>query len=72
MDEQLRPGTVITTQAQISYRVVSLLGAGGQGEVYDVEAGGQHKARVRQYSAASLKSRGSFQFSRPRLSAAAR
>ena len=27
MDGQLRPGTVITTQAQISYRVVSLLGA---------------------------------------------
>ena len=44
MDGQLRPGTAITTQAQISYRVVSLLGAGGQGEVYDVESGGQHKA----------------------------
>ena len=54
MDEQLRPGTVITTQAQISYRVVSLLGAGGQGEVYDVEADGQHKALKWYFSGSAL------------------
>ena len=54
MDGQLRPGTVITTQAQISYRVVSLLGAGGQGEVYDVEAGGQHKALKWYFSGSAL------------------
>lgn len=44
MNGQLNPGTVLTSQAWVSYTVVSCLGAGGQGEVYDVEAGGTHKA----------------------------
>ena len=44
MNGQLQSGAVLTSQAQVRYTVVSLLGAGGQGEVYDVEAGGTHKA----------------------------
>lgn len=44
MNGQLQSGAILTSQAQVRYTVVSLLGAGGQGEVYDVEAGGVHKA----------------------------
>lgn len=44
MNGQLQSGTVLTSQAQVRYTVVSLLGSGGQGEVYDVEANGTHKA----------------------------
>lgn len=44
MNGQLQGGTILTSQAQARYTVVSLLGSGGQGEVYDVEAGGTHKA----------------------------
>jgi len=44
MNEQLQSGAVLTSQAGIAYNVVSFLGAGGQGEVYHVEAAGTHKA----------------------------
>lgn len=44
MNEQLQSGTILTSEANVSYKVVSLLGSGGQGEVYDVEAAGIHKA----------------------------
>lgn len=44
MNGQLQSGTILTSEAHVSYKVVSLLGAGGQGEVYDVEAAGVHKA----------------------------
>ena len=44
MNGQLQSGAILTSQAQVRYTVVSLLGNGGQGEVYDVEAGGTHKA----------------------------
>lgn len=44
MNGQLQPGTVLTSQAQVHYKVLSLLGAGGQGEVYEVEAGSTRMA----------------------------
>lgn len=44
MNGQLQSGAVLTSQAQVCYTVISLLGSGGQGEVYDIEAGGTHKA----------------------------
>lgn len=44
MNGQLQPGTILTSQANVPYTVVSLLGAGGQGEVYHVEAAGTSKA----------------------------
>lgn len=44
MDGQLKPGVILTSEALQRYRVVSLLGAGGQGEVYDVENNGKHYA----------------------------
>ena len=33
MDGQLKIGTVLTSESSLKYKVVSLLGAGGQGEV---------------------------------------
>lgn len=44
MDGQLKVGTILTSESSNKYKVVSLLGAGGQGEVYDVECGGKHYA----------------------------
>lgn len=44
MDGQLKVGTFLTSESSNKYKIVSLLGAGGQGEVYDVDCGGQHCA----------------------------
>ena len=44
MDGQLKAGTLLTAESSNKYKVVSLLGAGGQGEVYDVECNGKHYA----------------------------
>lgn len=44
MDGQLKAGTFLTSESSTKYKVVSLLGAGGQGEVYDVESSGKHYA----------------------------
>lgn len=44
MDGQLKNGTIMTSESGNKYTVVNLLGAGGQGEVYDVECGGKHYA----------------------------
>lgn len=42
VDGQLKAGTFLTSESSNQYKVVALLGAGGQGEVYDVECGGKH------------------------------
>lgn len=44
MDGQLKKGTFLTSESSVKYKVVSMLGAGGQGEVYDVESEGKHYA----------------------------
>ena len=44
MDGQLKAGAFLTSESSTKYKVVSLLGAGGQGEVYDVESNGKHYA----------------------------
>lgn len=44
MEGQLRKGIILTAESGNKYTVVNLLGAGGQGEVYDVECGGKHYA----------------------------
>ena len=45
MDGQLKVGSVLTSGfSSYRYKVVAFLGAGGQGEVYDVECNGQHYA----------------------------
>lgn len=44
MDGQLKTGTILTAESSNKYKVVSLLGAGGQGEVYNVECNGKHYA----------------------------
>ena len=44
MDGQLKVGTYLTSESSSRYKVVALLGAGGQGEVYDVECNGKHYA----------------------------
>ena len=44
MEGQLKTGTVLTSESGIKYKVIKMLGAGGQGEVYDVESGGKHLA----------------------------
>ncbi len=44
MEGQLKNGTFLTSESGNKYKVVSLLGAGGQGEVYDVECNGKHYA----------------------------
>lgn len=44
MEGQLKAGTFLTSESSTKYKVISLLGAGGQGEVYDVESGGKHYA----------------------------
>ena len=42
VDGQLKAGTFLTSESSNKYKVNTLLGAGGQGEVYDVECGGKH------------------------------
>lgn len=44
MNGNLKAGTLLTSESLSKYKVVSLLGAGGQGEVYDVESEGNHYA----------------------------
>ena len=44
MEGQLKAGTLLTSESSNRYTVVSLLGAGGQGEVYEVESGGRRYA----------------------------
>lgn len=44
MEGQLKNGTILTSESGNKYEVVSLLGAGGQGEVYDVKLGSKHYA----------------------------
>ncbi len=44
MDGELKAGTILTSESGTKYTVKSLLGAGGQGEVYDVESEGKHYA----------------------------
>ena len=44
VDGQLKAGTFLTSESSNKYKVNALLGAGGQGEVYDVECGGKHYA----------------------------
>ena len=40
----LQEGKVMTSTLGISYRILKLLGSGGQGEVYEVTAGNKHYA----------------------------
>lgn len=44
MEGQLKNGTILTSESGNKYEVVSLLGAGGQGEIYDVKCGSNHYA----------------------------
>lgn len=44
MEGQIKNGTFLTSESGNKYKVISLLGAGGQGEVYDVECNGKHYA----------------------------
>lgn len=44
MEGQLKKDTILVSESGNKYKVISLLGAGGQGEVYDVENGGRHFA----------------------------
>ena len=44
MDGQLTIGTIFTSESGNRYKVEKLLGAGGQGEVYDVSCGSDHYA----------------------------
>lgn len=44
MEGQLKSGTFLISESGNKYKVVNLLGAGGQGEVYDVECDGKHFA----------------------------
>lgn len=44
MDGQLKSGTILSSESSNTYKVISLLGAGGQGEVYEVECDGKRYA----------------------------
>lgn len=44
MDGQLNTGETLTSECGNTYKVVKMLGAGGQGEVYDVTSNNEHYA----------------------------
>ena len=44
MEGQVKNGTILTSESGNKYEVVNLLGAGGQGEVYNVKCNGSHYA----------------------------
>ena len=44
MEGQLKIGTTLTSESSVKYKIVSLIGAGGQGEVYDVKGNGHNYA----------------------------
>lgn len=44
MDGLLKNGTILSSDSGNKYIVQKFLGAGGQGEVYDVECNGKHYA----------------------------
>ena len=44
MEGQLKSNTILKSESSNQYKVISLLGAGGQGEVYDIECKGNHYA----------------------------
>jgi DNA-binding helix-hairpin-helix protein with protein kinase domain len=44
MDGQLTVGTILHSDCENAYKVEKLLGAGGQGEVYEVSCGAEHYA----------------------------
>ncbi|MCR5019714.1 protein kinase [Ruminococcus sp.] len=44
MEGQLKSGTILTSEGGNKYTLITMLGAGGQGEVYDVDCGGKHYA----------------------------
>ena len=41
MDGQLKGGSLLKSESGNIYKVIRLLGAGGQGEVYEVECNGK-------------------------------
>lgn len=44
MEGRLKPGTSLTSESLAEYEVKAFLGAGGQGEVYEVDCGGNRYA----------------------------
>lgn len=54
MEGLLKVGTVLESELGIKYTVNKLLGAGGQGEVYDVSNGEEHLALKWYYKNAAI------------------
>ncbi len=44
MDGQLKSGTMMASECGNIYKVIKMLGSGGQGEVYDVTCNSNHYA----------------------------